>query len=129
MLIKRANNDPLLISLMQQQAYANCGDKFDLEEGLKLIDTLDPVFPLSQMTIPKLQDASNLQIASEVDQLLKLDKYISSSLKKSTTYLLFDEDDSKNQQLKDKFTDILHTQCTSIFPEELLIMHQQHKAK
>jgi hypothetical protein len=129
LLIKKANNDPLLISMLQQQELANIGGKFDLEEGLKLIDTLDPIFPLSQMTIPKLQDASNLEIANEVNQLLHLNKYITSSLKKSTTYLLFDEDDSKNQQMKDKYVDILHNQCSSIFPEELLIMHQQLKAK
>lgn len=74
---------------------------------MKLLDTLDPVFPLSTMTIPKLQDIANLQVAKEVDDMLTIDKQISQSMKKSTTFLLFGHDDSQNFNLKTKYMDIL----------------------
>jgi hypothetical protein len=42
---------------------------------------------------------------------------------------LFGEDESKNANLKEQYIDILHKQCSSIFQEELLMLHQKHKAK
>ena len=73
----------------------------DLEEGMKLIDTLDLVYPMSKMTIPKLADNDNKELKEEVDEYLKFENIINASLKKSTTYMLFGSEDNRNQKLKE----------------------------
>ena len=95
--------------------------------GSELLDTLDPAYPLSEMTIPKLQDVQNMEVAKQVDDLLGIDKQLQQEMRKSTTYRLFGKNDNKNLKLKDQYMDILAQQCESIFPEELLVLHFQSK--
>jgi len=42
-----------------------------------ILDELDPNFPLSDVTIPKLQDINSERIAHQVDDLLLTDKHLS----------------------------------------------------
>ena len=89
----------------------------------------DPVYSMTKMVIPKLQDTKSQEIALQVDQLLTMDKQLLSRTKKlSTTYLLFGPNDQpEKEKFKEQYFDILHKQCANIFPEELVMQYQINK--